>query len=135
MARSRWTLAGQGAGEGFAAGFNYGMKPNLDRKNSLADLKAKVDQLGKYNPEQMNVFQRAALGGEKSSGGNVLEQIAAVLLASQFPDVDFSQSPLSGPNPSGWVVVDYKAPDGRVFSANSAEEASELEKLGAVRVQ
>jgi hypothetical protein len=62
MARSRWTLAGQGAGEGFAAGFNYGMKPNIDRKNSLADLKAKVDQLGQYDPKQLNELQLTAFG-------------------------------------------------------------------------
>lgn len=62
MARSRWTLAGQSAGEGFGAGFNYGMKPGIDRKNSLADLKAKIDQLGQYDPKQLNSLQLKAFG-------------------------------------------------------------------------
>lgn len=73
---------GNQAGEGFGAGFNYGMKPAIDRANSLADLKAKIDQLGKFDPAQMNEFQRAALSGK--SGVNPLDLVVASLIQDRF---------------------------------------------------
>lgn len=91
MARSRWTVMGNQAGEGFGAGFNYGMKPAIDRANSLADLKAKIDQLGQMNPQGLNELQLAALGvSPKDQAQITFEEFQALPAAGQKQYLQYS---------------------------------------------
>lgn len=136
----RNALLGELAGQGFQSGFNYGLKPGVDRANSLADLKSKIDFLGGYSPEKTNVFQQAALGvSPNKSNSNVLELITAAILANQFPEINFrdflgtssgSSSPQKSPKSFGSFEL-----NGDVYDPINEDQVQTLLSQGARRVE